>query len=213
MPFHSIYSFLLIPDRAVKLYRPFVNNEPDILAYGRASTRRTASRSALGMTLIETVFAMGLSVFVFIAVITGYNMSTRRAEWSAYSLAAQALALQGIEQVRACQWDLQNPNSVQGDELQSTNFPVMVNVLDVPVTCKTAGPYLGLFPMKTNQFAALLPTLASNKVEIIYATNFTTISNLSSAPYLKMVRVDCVWPFFSKLYTNTAVTFRAPTAQ
>ncbi|HKQ37918.1 MAG TPA: hypothetical protein VJ063_07555, partial [Verrucomicrobiae bacterium] len=61
-------------------------------------------------------------------------------------------------------------------------FPVLIKVLDIP-----------------------------RKNMKIYATNYTTISLISANPPLKMMRVDCVWPWMKKkTYTNTVMTYRGP---
>jgi Tfp pilus assembly protein PilV len=68
------------------------------------------------------------------------------------------------------------------DQIVSTNFPKLVKVLDIPRQ--------GLK---------------------IFATNFTTITTVSVNPPLKMMRVDCVWPWINKkVYTNTVMTYRGP---
>lgn len=134
-----------------------------------------------GFTLAEVVISTGLAAITVGATIYGYVMSTRRAEWSGYSLAANSLALQGMEQARASKWDpLGNPPV---DQLVSSNFPTRVNILDIPI-------------QGTN---------------IVYATNFTTISTVQTNPAVKLIRVDTVWRFQGKgPYTNTVVTYRAP---
>lgn len=139
-----------------------------------------------GFTLAEVVIATALTALVIGGSIYGYVTASQRAEWSAYSLAAQSLAMQRIEQARAAYWDpLALTNT---DELVQANFPVVTtNILDIPIS-------------KTN---------------IVYATNTTTITVLSTAPPLKMIRVDCSWPFTrskgpTKSFTNTIITYRAP---
>jgi hypothetical protein len=137
------------------------------------------ARSAF--TLAEVVIASAIGALTIGSVIYGYVMSARRAEWSGYSLAANSLAMQGVEMARACKWDLLA--AVPVDELVPANFPTRTNILDIPV----AG---------TN---------------VVWATNFTTIKSVSANPPLKMIRVDCVWRFQAKgPYTNTIVTYRAP---
>jgi type II secretory pathway pseudopilin PulG len=136
----------------------------------------------MAFTLAEVVVAIAITVMSLAGIITGYIFATRQAEWSAYSLAAQSLATQRLEQTRAAKWD---PRAWPGvDQLIAANFPtVPTNILDLPVS-------------GTN---------------IAYATNFTTISDVSSGGYpLKMVRVDCVWSFRQRLFTNTISTYRAP---
>ena len=68
------------------------------------------------------------------------------------------------------------------DQVYSTNFPKLVKVLDVPCL----------------------------KMER-YATNYTTITMVSTNPSLKCSRVDCVWSWLNgKVYTNSIITYRGP---
>jgi hypothetical protein len=131
-------------------------------------------------SLMEVVLAIALGGILISGMIVGYLQAAVRAEWSAYSLAAQSLAVMRLEQSRAAKWDrLANPPV---DQLVSSNLPVTVEVLDIPV-------------VGTN---------------IAFATNITTVTIISTAPPLKMVQVDCVWAFVDRgIYTNTVVTYRA----
>jgi len=132
-----------------------------------------------GFTLVEVVIAMALAAITVGASIYGYTHSSRRAEWSGYSLAAHALAMQTIEQARASRWD---PMSSYPDQLVQSNFPPRISLLDIPI----------------------------RGTNVVYATNFTTISNVSTNPPLKMIRVDTVWRFVNnRLYSNTVVTYRS----
>ena len=109
------------------------------------------------------------------------DQTTRQAEWSAYSLAAQSLASQSLEQSRAAKWDPKGYPAT--DQLVSSNFPLKVQILDIPMT-------------------------GSN---IVYATNITSISTVSVNPPLKMISVECIWRFLERgLFTNTVVSYRAP---
>lgn len=126
------------------------------------------------MTLAITLITMG-------GTVSGFLQSANQAEWSAYSLAAQSQAMRGIEQARAAKWDPRGYPAV--DEVVSTNFPVFVDVLDVPMP-------------------------GGN---ITYATNRVTITQISTNPRLKMIRVDCTWKFMNRgVFTNTVFTYRAP---
>jgi len=87
--------------------------------------------SAHGFTLAEVVVAIAVATLSFAGVILGYVLTADRAEWSAYSLAAQSLAMQGVEQARGAKWDPKSWPSV--DELGVTNY-AQVDVLDVPVS-------------------------------------------------------------------------------
>lgn len=84
-----------------------------------------------GFTLVEVVITIAIVGLVIHGTVIGYIYSAQRAEWSAYSLAAQSLAMQSVEQARAAKWDPQAWPVV--DELGTTNF-VQITVLDVPVT-------------------------------------------------------------------------------
>ncbi len=142
--------------------------------------KAVSGRKCSGFTLAEVVISAGLGAMVVGSSIYGYVMSTKRAEWAGYSLAAQSLALQGLEQARACKWDPTGTPLV--DELVATNFPTQTtNILDIPFS-------------GTN---------------IVYATNFWTITTISTNPMLKMVKVDCVWRFMNKRnFTNSVVSYR-----
>jgi hypothetical protein len=81
-------------------------------------------------TLWEVVIAMAIAAVMMAGTIIGYLQSSRRVEWSSYSLAAQSLAIQRLEQTRASQ-------VIPGlniDQLQPTNFPTITNnILDIPL--------------------------------------------------------------------------------
>jgi hypothetical protein len=140
-----------------------------------------AASKQRAFTLAEIIIASCLGMITIGASIYGYVLSAKRAEWSGYSLAANSLAMQRIEQARACKWDPLAFPAV--DELVSTNYPMQINILDIPTT-------------GTN---------------IVYATNFTAITMVQANPPLKMIRVDCCWMFLNKgPYTNTLVSYRAP---
>lgn len=141
------------------------------------------SKSSSGFTLMESIIASSIAAMMFGGIVYGYIQSGRNAEWSAYSFAAQSMAMQRLEQTRACKWDPESTPAV--DELVITNFPTVVSILDVPM----------------------------NGSNIVYATNFTTISTISTAPQLRMIQVNTVWGFINgRLYTNSIATFRAPDA-
>lgn len=84
-----------------------------------------------GFTLAEVVVAIAVAMLSFGEVIFGYVLTADRAQWSAYSLAAQSLALQGVEQARAAKWDPKAWPAV--DELGVTNY-TQVELLDVPIS-------------------------------------------------------------------------------
>ncbi len=168
-------AFTLIIRRV--LVRAFVRpNARKLTINSRPSCRRCA-----GMTLEEVVVSMAVAALTIGGVATGYVTKTRRAEWAAYSAAAQTAALQQIENVRAARWEpLSLPAS---DEMVSANFPVTTARLD----------------------------LSGAGATVAYVTNRTTITTLSANPPLKMIRVDSSWSYLSREpQTNSVTTFRSP---
>ena len=99
---------------------------------GRRAARQPQSTS--GFTLAEVVVAVAIATLSFGGVIYGYILTADQAQWSAYSLAAQSLAMQGVEQARAAKWDPKSWPPV--DELGLTNYAA-VETLDVPVCGKS----------------------------------------------------------------------------
>ena len=137
-------------------------------------------RRIVAFTLVEVVVSMLIVGIMLAALISLYTQSAVRAEWSAYSLAGQMMALRGLEQTRAAKWDPRA--AVPVDELVSTNFPPVVDVLDL-------GPSGG---------------------GITRATNVTTIQTISTRPPLKVIHVSCTWsfPWRGGLFTNSVFTYR-----
>jgi hypothetical protein len=123
------------------------------------------------------------------------------AQWSAMSLAAQSLAAQGLETARAAVWEprwwtaVTNTGPGTYDELPPTNYMEPPAMLDIPISGT---------PYSTNAGQAF-----TNYA--FFATNFVTVSLVSSNPYVRQIRVDCVWVFppTRQPYTNTIVTQRA----
>jgi type II secretory pathway pseudopilin PulG len=133
-----------------------------------------------GMTLVEVVIALGIAALGTVAIISGYLFTVSSAESSALSLAANSRAMQRLEEVRAAQWDTSVFPAI--DELTSTNFPDEVVILDVSGSSSAA----------------------------TYATNRVVISDISSSPPLRRIRVDCTWRFYKgNVLTNTIETCRA----
>src|SRR5690349_17296147 len=131
----------------------------------RIRIQKSKAQKQAGMSLSETIVSMALTMITVTGTINGYVLSTHRAEWSAQSLAAHSMALQRLEQVRAAKWDLAAYPSV--DQVIQSNFLAVTNIMDLPVS-------------GTN---------------VVTATIHTTITTVSASPPLKMVKVDCVWPF------------------
>ncbi len=139
------------------------------------------ARSRAGFSLVEVTISLSILALVFAGVIAASMQSLQRAEWSAYSLAAQSLASQRLEQIRAAKWDtLAVP---QVDRVQEANFPAWREILDVPLS-------------GTN---------------IVWATNYSTIRWVDNDPPYKLVRVECVWAYHNgRVFTNSITTYRSP---
>src|SRR5438105_1829373 len=91
------------------------------------------SKSELAFTLIEVVTATAICVMTMAATIYGYGLTARRGEWACYSLAANSLAVQGLEQARAAKWDPWASPPV--DELTNAYFQTpSIKVLDIPIS-------------------------------------------------------------------------------
>ena len=156
---------------------------------GKVIQSRTV-RKPNGFTLVEALVSMMVTGIMVTGVVAGYTQCMRQAEWSAYSLAAQSLAMQPIEQSRAAKWD---PYAVPPVD-QITNSPtasfagttwtlLATNILDIPIS-------------GTN---------------IVYATNRTSVRTISTTPPLKEISVETTWRFMNRgVFTNTVVTYRAP---
>ena len=132
------------------------------------------------MTLVEVVVALAVTGLAVGGIINGYNYCTNSAQKVALSLAASARAMERVEEVRSAMWDTVQYPAV--DQVVVPNFPAKVVSLDL-----------------TGAGVAVTP-----------ATLRTEISEVSTNPPLKRVRVDCVWDFRGSPITNTIETFRAP---
>lgn len=158
-----------------------------ILVRKSATGIRTAAgrgrHGVSGFTLVEVVIAVLISTIVFATVIYAYVGANDRSEWSAYSFAAQSLAMQGIEQARAAQWDPESWPVI--DKLPVTNY-TRVEKLDVLVSGT--------------------PVLATNYISISTIATSPQIRQLrADCVWVLVSRYHgAAGPF-----TNTAVTFRA----
>jgi prepilin-type N-terminal cleavage/methylation domain-containing protein len=143
----------------------------------------SAHREA-GFTLTEIVVAVAIIALTFGVVVFGYLRTADRAEWSSYSLAAQSLAMQGVEQARAAKWDPRAWPAV--DDLGVTNFD-RVEELSVPVAGE---PVMGTNFISITT-VSVNPPLRELRADCVWS--------LKSRP----ARI-------SGPFTNTAVTLRAP---
>ena len=160
-------------------------------------------RGSAGFTLIEVAISALIVAMVFGGIIMAYEQSGQRVEWTGYSLAAQALAMQTIEQARATVWDPAQTPPV--NELTNLNL--------MGATFVSGPPNYILTGFTTNILD--VPYQSTNYV---MATNYVTISivnlNGNSNDQEQVVQVQTVWPFWiraSNLYfTNTVTTIISP---
>ena len=163
----------------------------------KASRGTTRNR---GFTLVEVVMALAIVIMVFSGIIVAYTQASYRAQWTGYSLAAEALAVKQIEQARCARWD--PASSTNSFEVYS------LNLLNSNVTAQVLTGYTW-----TN-----LDLPSSGNANSLRATNFVTIKPVtptSGNVYASnlMVRVDTVWAFTwkkTRLFTNTVCTYLAP---
>lgn len=132
------------------------------------------------MTLVEVLVSMLVLGIMVTGVVNGFIQSHRTAEWSAYSLAAQSVAMQPLEQARAAKWDPYA--SVPINEV--TNLPaITTNVLDIPMT-------------GTNV------VYATNRVTVRMVPSHPPLQEISVECTWHF--------FNRRVFTNSAVTYRAP---
>jgi type II secretory pathway pseudopilin PulG len=137
--------------------------------------------AASAFSLIEVVVALGISVLVMAGMFQGYTLSSRRAQFSSYQLAANAMAMQQMESIVAATW------VISGTSVTNIFSPSLTN---------------------TQVSALCLPSSGTN---LVYATNYATVKQISTNPPYVMVQVSCVWSFMGMgTFTNTVGVLRAP---
>jgi hypothetical protein len=151
-------------------------------------------------TLAEVVMAVAIAALIFGGIIAANVQLTRRAEWSGQSLAAQALAIQQLEQARAAVWD----ESLTKNELKSLNLSDWSYNTNTGVGKGYSWANLDLPIAGTNYIRA------TNYVTLTLLTNVAGSANVR----IQMVQVDTVWRFLgfgaTRLYTNRIATYYAP---
>ena len=156
-------------------------------------------RNVAAFTLLEVVISLAIVGLVFGGVIQCYIQSGVRVQWTAYSLAAQSLACQVIEQAKAATWDpTQSLNNLTNMNLSSASYNTSSKTYTGYSTTILDVPYSG-----TNYTRA---------------TNYVTVQMISVSSQtnvqMQFVRVDTVWPFFARgnnlVFTNTVATMVGP---
>ncbi len=137
--------------------------------------------AAPAFTLIEIAVSLAIAVVVMAGMFRGYTMASRRAQFSSYQLAANAMAMQQLEQIVAAQWIVSGTT--------------VTNIFSQSLT-------------NTQINALCLPNTGTN---LVYGTNYATVTQLSTNPPYLMVQVSCVWNFMGLgTFTNTVAVLRSP---
>jgi hypothetical protein len=159
--------------------------------------RLARPRGCEAFTILEIAISSAIVVMVFAGIIKAYVQSGQRLEWTGYSLAAEALAIQTIEQARATVWD----------PAQTPPLNELTN--------------LNLMGMSYNSSSLTLTGFTTNILDVPYestnyvmATNFVTIQMLNingnTNVQEQVVTVQTVWPFYIRasnlFFTNTVST-------
>jgi type II secretory pathway pseudopilin PulG len=136
---------------------------------------------AHAFTLIEIAVALAVSVLVMTGMFEGYTMASRRAQFSSFQLAAQAMAMQQMESIVAATWVISGTS--------------VTNIFSPSLTA-------------TQVNALGLPSSGTN---LVYGTNYATVTQISTYPPYLMVQVSCVWNFMGMgNFTNTVAVLRSP---
>ncbi|MDR3458419.1 MAG: hypothetical protein P4N60_13290 [Verrucomicrobiae bacterium] len=161
--------------------------------------------SGFACTFWEVLIAVVIVALVFGTIFNGYVIGAKRTQWSGYSLAAQALNVQAMEQARSAVWDI----AFSKTEITGMNL--------MNKTLTTNGPNWIMTGYTTN-----IMDIPWKGVNYVMATNYITVQTIfengNSNPWVQLqsIRVDTVWPFdgwgnFSvQTYTNSTLTFIAP---
>jgi type II secretory pathway pseudopilin PulG len=137
-------------------------------------------RGRVGMTLVEVMIALGIIGLTVGGIITGYIYCTTSAIKAELAQAANAKALQRLEEARSAPWN--TSISSPDDQLAATNFPDELVTLNMPGT-------------DTNGTTATIKTM---------------ITPISLTPPIRTIHVDCIWQFRgTEWVTNSIETIRA----
>jgi prepilin-type N-terminal cleavage/methylation domain-containing protein len=132
-------------------------------------------------TLVEVLVATAIAVLVMAGMFRGYNIAARQAQFSSFSLAANAMAMQQMESIVAATW------VVSGTSVTNIFSPALTN---------------------TQVNALCLPNSGTN---LVFGTNYATVTQMSTNPPYVMVEVSCAWNFMGMgNFTNTVAVLRGP---
>ncbi|HMD55363.1 MAG TPA: hypothetical protein VKJ65_12500 [Phycisphaerae bacterium] len=133
------------------------------------------------MTLVEVVVSLAIAGLIIGGIVSGYTFCLASTEKAELAQVANAKALERLEETQSATWDTASYPVV--DQLVATNFPDQNILLNITGSGPSGAP----------------------------ATLKTAISQISLAPPLREIRVDCIWQFRGAgMTTNTIETIRAP---
>jgi type II secretory pathway component PulJ len=145
-------------------------------------TARNRCGGQAAFTLIEVAFAAAIGALVLAGMFQGYNLASRRAQFSACSLAANSMAMGQLEQVLSATW--------------------------VPSPPYTNNTLLTLSGSNTGNLC--LPSALGSLVNCTNVTTVTLLS--SNPPYAMIkVQCIWTFPSYGGVFTNTVAVLRAPT--
>jgi type II secretory pathway pseudopilin PulG len=90
--------------RTINATRPVLDASA-VSKTSNAVPMKCSPRGLAAFTLAEVVVCIAIVALMFGGIITAYMQGAYRAEWAGYNLAAQALAMQQIEQAKTAMWD------------------------------------------------------------------------------------------------------------
>lgn len=155
-------------------------------------------------TFWEILIAVVIVALVFGTIINGYITSATMAQWTGYSLAAQQVGIQCLEQTRSAVWDIAlGKNEITNLNLINSSWNATNLTYTGYTTNILAVPYKGTNYVMVTNFIT---------VQMIYENQSTNVP-----VQLEVVRVDTVWPFVdwgnfssTSLYTNSVASYMAP---
>jgi len=161
-------------------------------------------REAAAFTLIEVVIATAIVVLVFGGIINCYIQSGQRVEWTGYSLAAQSMAMQVIEQAKSASWIPTQPSPL--------NQLMQLNLMGTNTTTTSSN-------MTFTGYSTGILDLPYATTNYVMATNYVTVQLITgvggnSQVQIQFVEVQTVWPFYlhkqNLFFTNTVATIMGP---
>jgi type II secretory pathway pseudopilin PulG len=161
-----------------------------------------AGRKKGAFTLVEVVISTAIVALVFAGIIKAYIQTGLRLEWTGYSLAAQSLALETIEQARSTLWD--------PTQYPPVNEIYSLNLMGTATNAATA-TWTGY---TTNTLDIPVPNGGTNVVATNYVSVQMSCVSTYSAVQMEVVTVQTVWPFIlwgnNVYFTNTIATIITP---